>query len=308
MNTDIPMTRHKIQTNPSETSAFNCDLLTQEAPRFVAAMQEFVQRSLPLLPPDIPLASLQRVLDVGCGRHLWGRDLFRTMLEQAGLELVADVRIEGIDSCPQSVQTARQSLRTTREQVSVSLGDLFHLPATSSGSYQLVQMRFLSLSIPPSAWPVALAHLARLCTPGGTVIWLEPSLPLAGEGTPGWKQFLSWIQRAISVHGGTLMQASTMDWLFQQAGPWTRLRRSIIEVPLFPATATQGNLPAEHRQTLKTWLQEVRPWLMSSGISASDVEHGLQVVLEELNQRRIQSVWPWTIIAGTRPERRPAHG
>lgn len=311
MNMHIQTTRHTIhkpKTHEIDTLSPPCDVLTREAFRLVAAMQEYVQRSLPLLPADISLASLQQVLDVGCGRHLWGRDLFRTMLEQAGPELVADVRIEGIDSCPQMVQMARQSLRTTREQVSVSQGDLFHLPATSSECYQLVQMRFLCFSIPPSAWPLALAQLYRVCAPGGTVVWLEPALPTTEKTTPGWEQLMHWISRAVSIHGGTAGLETTMDWLFQQVGPWSRIRRTRIELPLLTMTPIQGVLPLESRQVFKGWLEDVRLWLVSSGIPAPLVEQGIQAVLEELTQRRIQSIWPWTILVGTKPERRVSHG
>ena len=107
------MTTHQEENHPGKIES-SCDTLIRHAPRAFDALQDFVQRSLPLLPVHIPLASLTQVLDVGCGRHLWGRDLFRTMVEQAGPELVADVRIEGIERCPTIVQAARQGLRMGR--------------------------------------------------------------------------------------------------------------------------------------------------------------------------------------------------
>jgi hypothetical protein len=137
------MTTQQEENHPGKAEP-SCDALIQHAPRAFGALQDFLQRSLPLLPVHIPLASLTQVLDMGCGRHLWGRDLFRAMVEQAGPELVADVRIEGIERCPEIVQTARQGLRTGRDQVVVTYGDLLHLPAEYQERFQVVQMRFLS--------------------------------------------------------------------------------------------------------------------------------------------------------------------
>ncbi len=137
----------------------------QASPLF-EAMQAFVQPLLPLLPAHVSPASLSRVLDVGCGWHLWGKALYRTMVEQAGPELVAAVRIEGIERNWEIVQAARRSIRSGRGQVSVSSGNLLHLPSDPRTRYQLVQMRFLALSLPPFAWVQALSELRRVCAPG----------------------------------------------------------------------------------------------------------------------------------------------
>jgi ubiquinone/menaquinone biosynthesis C-methylase UbiE len=162
-----PMTPQP-EDHPSGTEPA-CDALTKYAPRALDALHEFVARFLPLLSQGISLSSLSIVLDVGCGRHLWGRHLFRTMLEEAGPDLVADAHIEGIEYCPEIVKAARQGVRSGR----VTQGDLLHLPVSYEGRFQVVQMRFLLLSLGPSDWPQALAELWHVCAPGGTVqsIW-----------------------------------------------------------------------------------------------------------------------------------------
>ena len=278
-----------------------CETLVLHAPHVFEALQIFVQRSLPLLPVDISLASLTHVLDVGCGQPLWGRALFRAMLEQAGPDLIADVRIDGIESCDELVQKARTTLRTGRAQVRISQGNLLHLPPESQDRYQLVQMRFLALSLSPSSWSQALAQLYRVCAPRGTVIWLEPSLPTPSDKAPGWNQWLRWIAQAIAAHGGSPSIGQNMDAIFQQAGHWMKLRREVIPVPLLPATRIQGSLPADQILTLHDWIFELRPWLIHGGIPADQIDKGLSQVLSELNQRMIISSWPWTMIIGTKP-------
>jgi ubiquinone/menaquinone biosynthesis C-methylase UbiE len=279
----------------------SCEALILQAPRVFEALQIFVQRSLPLLPADISLASLTHVLDVGCGRHLWGRALFHAMLEQAGPDLIADVRIDGIEICHEIVQAARTTLRTAREQVLISQGNLLNLPAESENRYQLVHMRFLALSLPPFSWSQALAQLYRVCAPGGTVIWLEPSLPTPSDKALGWNQWLRWIAQAVATQGGSPSIDQSMDAIFQQAGPWMKLHREIIPVPLLPPTRIQGSLLPDQLQTLSSWIFELRPWLEQSGIPANQLAKGLSQVLDELNSRRIISTWPWTVMTGTKP-------
>src|SRR5947209_5957786 len=97
-------------------------------PFLFEALHLIVRETLPLVPPTISLSKLTTVLDVGCGLHYWGKALFHTMVKQAGLDLLADIRIEGIDLDEQVVQTANRQMRLGRGQVFVSQEDWFHVP------------------------------------------------------------------------------------------------------------------------------------------------------------------------------------
>lgn len=279
----------------------SCDALTRLAPHAMDAVHEFVQHSLPLLPAEGALASLTHVLDLGCGQHLWGRELFRTMLEEAGPELVADVCIEGIECCPEVVQTARQAIRTGRRQVIITQGDLLHLPPASQERLSLVQLRFLAPSLSPGDWPQALAQARRACAPGGTVVWLEPLLPTFCVQAPGWNQWLLWIAQAMAAHGSSPSISQSMDRLFAQVGPWERRHSETIHLPLVRAVEGQGFLLGQFFQAAQSWMRDLRPWLVEGGIPAAEVQQGVDRVLAEINHREIESTWPWIRIVGTRP-------
>ena len=92
-----------------------------------------------------------------------------------------------------------------------------------------------------------------------------------------------------------------MNTFFSQAGPWERLRYELIAVPLLSASRDLGSLPSERIQVVRAWLEELRPWLVEGGIPRAQVNDGLTVVLGEINQRVVHSVWPWNLVAGTRP-------
>lgn len=67
-------------------------------PQVFEVLHLALRKRLPLVPPDVSLAHLQTVLDMGAGLQPWGKALFQLLVEQASRELVDQVRIEGIDS------------------------------------------------------------------------------------------------------------------------------------------------------------------------------------------------------------------
>jgi SAM-dependent methyltransferase len=276
--------------------------IVQLDPYLFDSLNRQLQRSLPLLPPEISLAKLSRVLDVGCGFHQWGKALFRAMLEQAGPELVADVRIEGIEIRRDVVQTANTTLiRQGRGQVFVSQGDWFHLSASHRESANLVRACFLAPYVAQEQWPILLGELIQGCKPGGWVLWIEPALPSKGVETPAWNQWLDWLSLALTQLGGSPLISQMMETYFRQAGSWQDIQTQKITLSLSTNLSWQGNLLAEQLSTLRSWVMSLVPLLQAGGIAPEKFVPGLQVLLEELNSRKIQSQWEWTMICGQKP-------
>ncbi len=263
------------------------------------ALHMHLRQHLPLVPPGISLAWLTRVLDAGCGFHLWGRDLFRAMVEQVGHELVADVRIEGIDDRPDSVSAANKQIRTGRGQVVARVGDMFDLPADFSNYYNLVHARFLAPFVAPHVWSTLLGELVRVCKPGGWVVWTEPAVPTKGERTPAWNQWLDWVEQAVEYTGGSPSITASMQQVFRQAGSWEEIERQKTSLPLHTTSTTRGYLLADQVRVLHRWLFALRSYLLAGKVvSPLTLDQGLKQGEEEFNRRAVTSQWEWYTLSG----------
>ncbi len=272
--------------------------ITQIDPRLFDALQVVLQQYLPVIPSGIPLAKLTTVLDAGCGLHQWGKALFRVMIEQAGPDLVSDVRIEGIELQPDITQTANAQIRTGRGQVFVSQGDVFHFPANRTEWYDLVQARFLAPYVAPHDWPGLLAELVRVCKSGGWVVWIEPAFPTTGERTPGWNNLLASIERVVTQLGGSPQIVGSMETLFHQSGYWKEFKTSNVSIPFSTVSPASGSLLIEQYRTLRSQFLALRPAMIAGGISADTFERIFQEVLNEFNTRTVASQWMWKTIYG----------
>src|SRR5581483_2102271 len=109
----------------------------------------------------VSLARLGTVLDVGCGLHQWGKDLFSAITEQAGKDLAKEVRIDGIERDEAVVAQANGQIRAGRGNIQVYQADMYYLPEMLHQRYDLVQARFLSPYVSPSDWPILLDQLIQ---------------------------------------------------------------------------------------------------------------------------------------------------
>jgi SAM-dependent methyltransferase len=258
----------------------------------------YVHSSLPLIPPGIALARLTSILDIGCGLHLWGRDLFRAMVEQGGHDLVTDVHIEGIGHHREMVRQANRQMRAGRGRVTALVGDMFHLPADFSDRYDLVHVRFLAPYVAPLVWSALFEEVVRVCKPGGWVVWSEPALPTKGERTPGWNQWLDWIEQAIRNTGGSPHISASMEEVFRQVGSWHGMEVQKTSILLHSAMG-QGYLTIDQTQILHRWLQALHSLLLAARVASPRLlAQGHHQVEEELVSRAVSSHWDWYTLSG----------
>lgn len=271
-------------------------------PRLFTLLQtEMLRTQLPLLPNGINAGRLNKVLDVGCGLHQWGKDLYHMLVKQVGQELVESVAIDGLDRNSALLSQAQSELRMCRNNVHLYSADMFYLPEMLYQRYDLVQVRFLSPYVTPTAWPELLKQLRRAVKPGGWLVWIEPDLPMPLQDVPVWNQWLSWIGQAIETLGGSPGISAQMDTLFHNAGHWECIERSVTNIPLGFPSRIQGRVPAEVMSVLKERLIDLHSLLQATGVAPSkQANKTFTDMLDTFAWRRLQSTWTWHTIYGTK--------
>jgi ubiquinone/menaquinone biosynthesis C-methylase UbiE len=270
---------------------------------FPILQSELLRPWLPLVPQGISLSHLGAVLDVGCGLHQWGKDLFHAM-KQADKESVNEVRIDGIEWHHAVLSHAQNHLpaSASRGQIQVHLADMYHLPETFYQRYDLVQVRFLAPYVSPSNWPTLLDRLVRAIRPGGYMVWIEPELPTPVPEVPAWNQWLSWTEQAVEDLGGSPGICSQMGALFNSVGPWEHVESNVTNIPLGFPPLVQGRVNEEQVATLRQLLEALSPMLRITEVASFEqVNSTLWHVLDAFAKRQIQSTWTWHTIYGKKP-------
>ncbi len=266
---------------------------------FVDLQIELLRRWLPLAPQGVKLAHLNAVLDVGCGLHQWGKDVFRAMMEQAGRDLIEGVRIDGIEHDEVVVTQANSGIRAGRGNVQVFLADMYDLPEILHQSYDLVHARFLSPYVPPSNWPTVLDQLVQAARPGGWVVWIEPELPAPMPAVPAWDQWLSWSEQAVQRLGGSPTISQQMEDVFRCAGTWEHIESNVTTIRLGFSSRVQGRIGDEQMRKLHRQLSALHPLLLAAKVaSVQQLDETLSQVLEAFAWRQLQSTWTWHTVYG----------
>ncbi|GHO66742.1 hypothetical protein KSC_056340 [Ktedonobacter sp. SOSP1-52] len=122
--------------------------------------------------PNIPqLGRIRRVLDIGSGSGAWAIDLASTH---------PDMQVMGIDKNPRLVAYARQQAQASQiHNVTFQVQDINKLDEQilQPGSFDLVNIAFLSESLLEVTYPELLEKVATFCSPGGLLRWTEAAMP-----------------------------------------------------------------------------------------------------------------------------------
>lgn len=143
-----------------------------------------------LIVRQLDLAHIDSVLDVACGLGEWA-------LEMAFA--YPTLQIAGIDHNAQHMRYARAYARVMGlENIAFQPGDMFHLPL-ADGTYDLVHGRFLFSSVAAQKKQALLAELARVCAPGGTLLFVEFLYP--DTNSPAISQWGSLFRQMLEHRG-----------------------------------------------------------------------------------------------------------
>lgn len=154
-----------VQSNQTENAITDATLYdfvhhTEEALPFIRQMQ-----GGRLYPACLPVHSMERVMDLGCGSGTWIFELSR---------LHPHLHLYGIDNDQQALQQARirRNQSSIRQIELRELDPLQPLPVPDN-FFDLIQMRFRGRAILPTQWPALLRECRRMLRPGGWLLMVE---------------------------------------------------------------------------------------------------------------------------------------
>src|SRR5579872_4317332 len=111
-------------------------------------LQAYLYREHLLLPEEVDLTPVWRVLDVACGSGQWVRDMATWL---------PGTTIIGLDRQEEVVEQARHLSDIWRlDTTSFLVGDMHHMEAIADNSFDLVHARFLAPAVSPQHWPALL--------------------------------------------------------------------------------------------------------------------------------------------------------
>ena len=171
-------------------------------------LQAYLYQERLLLPVEVDLSRVWRVLDVACGSGQWVRDMATWSPEMT---------IVGLDRQTEVVELARHLSDIWRlDNTSFLVGDMHHMEAIEDNSFDLVHARFLAPSVASHHWFALLQECLRVCRSGGTLVWTEASFP--STNSAACLRWWQWMQQAISRLGNTPDVTPYMQRLLHDVG------------------------------------------------------------------------------------------
>lgn len=153
-----------------------------------------------ILPPFVVPAPGVHVLDIGWGM---GESVYEMALKYPSSH------ITGID-VDESVVEQAQSLVSGLSNVSVFVHDMHHFKDSVllSASFGLIHLHFLAGEITLQQFTPFFLSLARICQPGGLLVWTEAELPITTS--LACQHLCSLMLQALQVSGHMFSQGNSL--------------------------------------------------------------------------------------------------
>jgi ubiquinone/menaquinone biosynthesis C-methylase UbiE len=164
-----------------------------------------------LLPEQVDLTDVERVLDVACGPGGWAIEVaFRYQ----------DIEVVGIDISELMIRYAT-SLAQVQERFNVAFSTMDARKPLKfpDGDFGLVNARFMAAFLPSEEWPRVVKEFARITRPGGTIVLTEADVFEAGStNSPALEELNGLCREAVRRTGLQTSITPLLDQFLQQAG------------------------------------------------------------------------------------------
>ena len=179
------------------------------------------------------------------------------------------VHITGIDRNASVVEQA-QTLVRGLSNVIVFVQDIHQLDEKvfSSASFDFIHLHFLAGDVTLEQFPPLMHSLARICRPGGLLVWTEAELPITTS--LACQHLCSLVQRGLQArdhvfsHGNSLGITARMNrWLNDAGYRITQSKAYAIDI----STGSKGNEAFVTQVGISG--EQVRSFLLEAGVTTS---------------------------------------
>lgn len=146
---------------------------TAELVRLIAQDRSMNEVMGNLIPEQVDLTDVERILDVACGPGGWALEVaFKYQ----------DIEVVGIDISELTIRYATSQAQVQkRPNVTFSTMDARKPLEFPDGDFGLVNARFMAAFLPSQEWPEVVREFARITRFGGTIILTEADVFEAGS-------------------------------------------------------------------------------------------------------------------------------
>ena len=143
-----------------------------------------------LFPEHSDLSTIHDILDIACGPGGWALDVAKTY---------PHTQVVGIDISQLMTEYARtQALKHRVSNAQFRVMNAFEPLDFPDNSFDLVNARFISPFMSPTAWPQLIQECRRILRPGGVIRLTEPESPISTSLSLShlWSLFTNAFKRA----------------------------------------------------------------------------------------------------------------
>jgi ubiquinone/menaquinone biosynthesis C-methylase UbiE len=248
-------------------------------------LQEYVFKERLLVPVEVDLSKVWRMLDVACGSGQWVRDMATWSPEMT---------IVGIDRQEEVVEQARRLSHSWRlDNTGFLVGDMHHMDAIEDDSFDLVHARFLGPVVAPQKWPVFLQECLRVCRSGGTLVWTEAAFP--STNSAACLHWWEWMKQAITRLGYTPDVTPYMQRLLGDVDSLDSRHVRRVETVLDVSVDTP--LHTQVYRHISSLLDAMKPLLLTTGVAnEQELDAVCQQMTIDVYSDPFQATWTLTTL------------